>query len=620
MLENVKKIKITQGEMNFWRGLIAKDPTNLLGMGDKRILFKCRNKFIEYPNALPLFLKSVDWSNPFQVSEAYKMLDKWVMMDPESAIYLVGDKFWDKIVRDYAVSLLAQLSEDKFYFYTPQLTQALVYEDYHSSSLWDLLLKRSLECPYSIGHAFFWYLKSNLHVVLTYERYSLIIEQFWMMWGRYLQHLKTEMKVNTLLADVSSWVKDFKIKEKLKKDDIKKSAIEMLQEGAKSLPQTFRLTIDNEVLCTGFNSENFRYFSSKKCPLLLELSNADLNAPSIMTIFKNGDDLRQDMLTLQAIRLIDEIWKENGLDLCLAPYQVIGTGFEQGFLEFVGDSITIAEIQYKKKSVFNTFSDKSIKNYMINNFKEKFWKQPGKVREVMIAAHQNFLKSTAGYWVISYVLGLGDRHPDNIMVNKSNGNLFHIDFGHFLGNIKKKYGIKRERDPFVFTKEMAKFIKTDPEKLIMEVEGDKYSRPKEVEESFIGSFSGDLMENREGSRSSMRASAIGEITEFDEKFSSQLKNECVNDNFYLFIKTWWDSFNILRKNSKKITNLFSLMTSAGMPELYLDEHVDYIENSLVLEYTDEEASILFQKEIKRALSTWSRRVDNFIHNVKAKYL
>jgi len=56
------------------------------------------------------------------------------------------------------------------------------------------------------------------------------------------------------------------------------------------------------------------------------------------------------------------------------------------------------------------------------------------------------------------------------MINKNNGKLFHIDFGHFLGNIKKKYGIKRERDPFVFTKEMAKFIKTDINKLVSAVQ------------------------------------------------------------------------------------------------------------------------------------------------------
>ncbi len=38
------------------------------------------------------------------------------------------------------------------------------------------------------------------------------------------------------------------------------------------------------------------------------------------------------------------------------------------------------------------------------------------------------------------------------------GHLFHIDFGHFLGNYKSKFGIKRERAPFVFTPQYAAVI------------------------------------------------------------------------------------------------------------------------------------------------------------------
>jgi len=213
----------------------------------------------------------------------------------------------------------------------------------------------------------------------------------------------------------------------------------------KAWPVGCQLMLDPLFVTKGIKVEKCKVMDSKMKPLWLLFENADPTGDDLNIIFKCGDDLRQDMLTLQMFRVMDKLWKKENIDLMLNPYGVIATGAETGMIEVVTSSNTLSKIQKQVAGASGAFNDECLAKWMKTyNPDEMTYK----------IAVDNFTASCAGYCVATYVLGIGDRHNDNIML-KQDGHLFHIDFGHILGNFKKKYGFKRERVPFVFTPDWA---------------------------------------------------------------------------------------------------------------------------------------------------------------------
>lgn len=110
------------------------------------------------------------------------------------------------------------------------------------------------------------------------------------------------------------------------------------------MPPLFTVAIEPKFIATEFSVKKLAVFSSAKSPLAVLFVNSDRGGDKLKVMFKNGDDLRQDILTLQMIDIMDRIWLDNDLDLAMTPYKVLLTDCMQGFLEFNLNSVTLADI------------------------------------------------------------------------------------------------------------------------------------------------------------------------------------------------------------------------------------------------------------------------------------
>ena len=52
-----------------------------------------------------------------------------------------------------------------------------------------------------------------------------------------------------------------------------------------------------------------------------------------------------------------------------------------------------------------------------------------KSSDAWVQRRANYTKSLAAMSMVGYILGLGDRHPSNLMLDRVSGRVVHIDFG-----------------------------------------------------------------------------------------------------------------------------------------------------------------------------------------------
>ena len=424
--------------------ILKKNPLDKLEDWEITAILICRDYISTIPSALELFLRAIDWLNPLHVSIAHEYIKKWAKLQVEDAISLLDARFPDTETREFAVRMLRDLPDELINMYMLQLCQCLLYETFLVNPLSDFLIERSLTNPKLIGNLFFWNCRVNMKNPLFSDRLTIYVLTILMYSGEdFLNNCFNGLYLNDYFEYMTYFVK---LKKLEGSGDPTENAKVFLDFFTNQLKMTdFTFPIDPTYFGTTFGF-NWQVFNSKMLPTKIVFKSREQDESVV--IFKIGDDLRQDVLTLQIFNIMDKLWLENNLDLKLLPYKVCPTELKAGFIEcLVG--IELDKLQ----------ANDGVAGVLDRELIVKYLRKNGKQNSSLETKFDNFIKSLAGYCVATCVIGIGDRHPGNIMI-KENGIFFHIDFGHILGNFKSKFFIKRERTPFLLTPMMANVYST----------------------------------------------------------------------------------------------------------------------------------------------------------------
>ncbi|RUS76688.1 hypothetical protein EGW08_015543 [Elysia chlorotica] len=409
------------------QNVMEKESCATLDGEELEMLWTHRHYMRDHPHLLPRILQAAhswDWAT---LSEIYSLLRCWKSLHPMQAFELLLPQFPDLRVRQFAADSLNKIPTDDLVDFLPQLIQGLKFESYHNSPLAKLLLEQACKSP-RFAHQFFWLLKGVAGQDVTFKRrYELMFVALASVAGDALyQELHKQEELVKLVASLAEQVKDAKDKELTLRRGIV-PVHDMLEDKGRLL-----LPYNPSMEVVGLDVKSCSYFTSNAFPLKLVFKNSNPKADAHYVIYKVTS------CSIVFVRICGyELYFSND------PFPCVFLGI----IELITESETLRKIQVFG-GVTGSFKDRPIKE----------WLQKHNPTELEFKkAVENFTASCAGYCVATYVLGVGDRHNDNIMLKQS-GHMFHIDFGKFLGDSQMFGNFKRDRVPFVLTSDMAYVI------------------------------------------------------------------------------------------------------------------------------------------------------------------
>jgi FKBP12-rapamycin complex-associated protein len=203
-------------------------------------------------------------------------------------------------------------------------------------------------------------------------------------------------------------------------------------------------------------SPTMRVIRSKQRPRVVTMRGSD--GADHMFLLKGHEDLRLDERVMQLLGLVNNLLAGDGethrADVEIQKYAVVPLSSRAGVMQWVPSCDTLHELikEYRdarkimvniEHRVISEFApqyemllpiqkvevfEHAIRETSGQDLAKVLWLKSAN-SETWLDRRTNFTRSLAAMSIVGYVLGLGDRHPSNLMCERASGRILHIDFG-----------------------------------------------------------------------------------------------------------------------------------------------------------------------------------------------
>ncbi|CEF65636.1 Serine/threonine-protein kinase ATR [Strongyloides ratti] len=199
--------------------------------------------------------------------------------------------------------------------------------------------------------------------------------------------------------------------------------------------------------------EDFAILQSLMKPKRLTLIGTDGKKYPILC--KDSDELRKDLRAMEFNKRVNSLLVQNPearrRHLRIRTYTVVPLQEEGGIIEWVPNLVTLklalySQLRYKVEN-FNSLNNETFVkwgkmpstldrvNFMIQKLPSVFPKVLGEYYRRQFVdpgrwynARLNYTRSSATMCMVGFILGLGDRHCENILLDQKSGEIIHVDY------------------------------------------------------------------------------------------------------------------------------------------------------------------------------------------------